>query len=53
MSMPRPGRFTPQETAGTHCTGGWEGTTASLDKYGKSRATGIQSLDCPNHSESL
>jgi hypothetical protein len=30
-SVPRPGRFTPEERApGTHCTGGWVGPRAGL-----------------------
>ena len=35
-STPRPGRFTPRERPGTHCTGGWEGPRAGLDGCGKS-----------------
>jgi hypothetical protein len=35
-SAPRPGRFTPQERAGTHCTGGWVGPRAGLELCEKS-----------------
>jgi len=30
-----------------HCTGGWVGLRAGLDRYGKSRPTGIRSPDRP------
>jgi hypothetical protein len=43
----RPGRFYPGERPGTHCTGGWVGPGAGLDRCGKSRATGIRSPDLP------
>jgi hypothetical protein len=33
----RPGRFIPREIPGTHCTGGWVGPRAGLDRCGKSR----------------
>ena len=33
---PRP-LFTPRERPGTHCTGGWVGPRAGLDRCGKSR----------------
>ena len=36
-STPRPGRFTPRERPGIHCTGGWVGPKAGLDGCGKSR----------------
>jgi hypothetical protein len=52
-TMPQP--LYPRERPSTHCTGGWVGPTASLNKCGKSpppRAR-IQSLDCPAHSELL
>jgi hypothetical protein len=42
----------PQERPGTHCTGGWVGSRASLDS-GKSRPTGIRSPDRPARSQSL
>ena len=29
--------FTPRERPGTHCTGGWVGPKAGLDRFGKSR----------------
>jgi len=46
---PRP-LFTP----GTHCTGGWMGPRAGLDKCGKSRPpTAIRSPDRPARSQSL
>ena len=35
-STPRPGRFIPQESPGTHCIGGWVGPRAGLDGCGKS-----------------
>jgi len=28
--------LTPEKRLGTHCTGGWVGTRAGLDEYGKS-----------------
>jgi len=31
----------PRERPGTHRTGGWVGLRAGLDRYGKSRLTGI------------
>ena len=34
-AMPLP--VYPWERTGTHCTGGWVGVGASLDRYGKSR----------------
>ena len=36
-SASRPGRFYPQERTGTHCTGGWVGPRAGLDRCGVSR----------------
>jgi hypothetical protein len=33
----RPGRLYPRERAGTHCTGGWVGLRAGMDRCGKSR----------------
>ena len=38
-STPLPGRFTPGERPGTHCTGGWVGPRAGLDGCGDSRPT--------------
>jgi hypothetical protein len=35
---PRPGRFTPQKTFGTHFTGGWMNPNAGLVGCGKSRS---------------
>jgi hypothetical protein len=52
-SASRPGRLYPRERPGTHCTGGWVGLGAGLDRCGKSRPTGIRSPDLPAHSESL
>jgi hypothetical protein len=43
----------PRDRAGTHCTGGWVGPRASLDRCGKSRPTGIRSPYRPAHSQSL
>ena len=43
----------PRERPGTHCTGGWVGRGADLDRCGKSRPTGIRSPDRPARSESL
>jgi hypothetical protein len=37
----------PRERRGTHCTGGWVGPGAGLDRCGKSRPTGIRSPDLP------
>ena len=36
-SAPLPGRFTPGERPGTHCTGGWIGPRAGQEACGKSR----------------
>ena len=36
-SASRPGRSLPRERPMTHCTGGWVGPRAGLDKCGKSR----------------
>ena len=36
-STPCPGRFTPRERLGTHCTGGWVGPRAGLDGCEKCR----------------
>jgi hypothetical protein len=52
-SASRSGRFYPRERPGTHCTGGWVGPGAGLDRCGKSRPTGIRSPDLPGRSESL
>ena len=43
----------PRERPGTHCTGGWVGLRAGLDRCGKSRLTGIRSPDRPAHRQSL
>ena len=32
-----PADFTPREIPGTHCTGGWVGPRAGLDRWRKSR----------------
>jgi hypothetical protein len=52
-SVSRPGRSLPRERPGTHCTGGWVGPKAGLDRCGKSRPTGIRSPDRPARSQSL
>ena len=31
-STSRPGRFTPRKRPGTHCTGGWVGPRAGVDR---------------------
>jgi len=49
---PRP-LFTPPEGPGTHCTDGWVGPRAGLDRCGKSRLPGIRSPDRPARSQSL
>jgi hypothetical protein len=49
--IPRPPLL--RERPGTHCTGGWVGHGAGLDRCGKSRPTGIRSPDLPARSESL
>ena len=36
-SASRPGRCLPRERPGTHCTGGWVGPRAGLERCGKSR----------------
>ena len=43
----------PRERSVTHCTGGWVGLRAGLDWCGKSRPTGIRSLDRPARRQSL
>ena len=43
----------PRERPGTHCTGGWVGPGAGLERCGKSRPTGIRSPELPARSESL
>jgi hypothetical protein len=50
-TTPRPPLF--RERHGTHCTGGWVGPGASLDRCGKSRPTGIRSPDLPARNELL
>jgi hypothetical protein len=52
-SASRPGRLYPRERPVTHCTGGWVGPGAGLDRCGKSRPTGIRSMDLPARSKSL
>jgi hypothetical protein len=42
-----------RERPGTHCTRGWVGRRAGLDKCGKYRPTGIRSPDRPVLSQSL
>ena len=49
-----PAALYPRERPGTHCTGGWVGHRAGLDRCGKSRPpTGIRSPDRPARSQSL
>ena len=43
----------PRERPGTHCTGGWVGLRAGLDRCGKSHLTGIRSPDRPGPRQSL
>ena len=43
----------PRERPGTHCTGGWVGLRAGLDRCGDSRPTGIQCPDRPARRQSL
>jgi len=50
-AMPRP--LYPRERPGTHCIGGWVGPRAGLDRCGKSRPTGIRSLNRPARSDLL
>ena len=54
-SASRPGRSLPPGKTGIHCTGGWVGPRAGLDRCGKSRPpqTGIRSPDRPARSQSL
>jgi hypothetical protein len=52
-SVSRRGRLNPRERPCTHCTGGWVGPGAGLDRCGKSRPTGIRSPDLPAGSELL
>jgi hypothetical protein len=40
-SASRPGLLYPRERPGTHCTGGWVGPGAGLDRCGKSRPNQI------------
>ena len=44
-----PAALYPRERPSTHCTGGWVGPRAGLDRRGKSRPppTGIRSPDRP------
>jgi hypothetical protein len=48
-----PAAFYPRERPDTHCTGGWVGPRAGLDKCGKSPPTGIRSPRRPARSQSL
>ena len=50
-ATPRP--LYPLERPGTHCTGGWVGLRAGLDRCGKSALTGIRSPGRPAHNKSL
>jgi len=42
-----------RERPGTHCTGGWVGLRAGLDRCGITRPTGIRSADHPARRQSL
>jgi len=48
-----PAALYPRERLGTHCTGGWVGPRAGLDRCGKSSPTGIRSPDRPTSSLSI
>jgi hypothetical protein len=49
-----PAALPPGKKPGSHCTGGWVGTRASLERVTENLApTGIQSPDLPGRSESL
>ena len=52
-SASRPGRFLPRERPGTHCTGGWVGHRAGLERAENISPTGIRSPDHPARSQSL
>jgi hypothetical protein len=52
-SASRPGRLYARGRPGTHCTGGWVGPGAGLDRCGKSRPAEIRSPDLQARSESL
>jgi hypothetical protein len=43
----------PREVPGSHCTGGWVGLRAGLDRYRKSRPNGIRSPYRPAREQSL
>ena len=48
-----PAALYPRERPGIHCTEGWVGPRDGLDRFGKSRPTGIRSPDRPARSQSL
>jgi hypothetical protein len=48
-----PAAFYPRERPGIHCTGGWVGPRAGLDRCGKSHPNVIRSSDHPARSQSL
>jgi hypothetical protein len=48
-----PASLPPGKRLGTDCTGGRVGPRGCLDGCGSPTSTGIQSLNCPDHSESL
>ena len=52
-SASRPDRSYPRERPGTHCTGGWVGPRASLDRCGKSRPHRDSIPGPPARSQSL
>ena len=48
-----PAALYPRERPGTHCTGGWMGPRAGLDRCGKSRPNRDSIPDRPVRSQSL
>ena len=47
-SASRLGRYLPLKRTGTHCTGGWVGSRAGLDRCGKSRPPPRESIPGPS-----
>ena len=52
-SASRHGRSLPRERPGTHCTGGWVGPRAGLDRCENLAPNEIRSPDRPARSQSL
>jgi len=50
-STPRPGRLTPGEKPGAHCTGGWVDPGPLWTGAENLASTGIRSVDRPAHSQ--